>query len=87
MAMRIVIEHDTTAAITSGTVAAAASVETENGGAAPAASAADAAGDHDGGGPPQWLLDALGRTKSAPGAGTDAMSDATDGGAAPRNTE
>ena len=48
--MRIVIEHDTTAAITSGTSAAAASVEAENAGVAPAASVADAAGDRDGSG-------------------------------------
>ena len=81
--MRIVIEHDTAAAITPGASTAIASGEAANAGTAPTASAADATGDHDGGGPPEWLLDAVGRTMDAPGAGSEPPSDASDGGAGP----
>lgn len=82
--MRIVIEHDTTATVTSGAPGVAAPGEAENAGGAPEASTADSAGGEDGGGPPQWLLDAVGRAMEADQMAPGTTVDAADAGAAPQ---
>jgi hypothetical protein len=83
--MRIIIEDGPASTVAPAASGVVVSSEAENAGSGPTAAGGDVtAGDRDGGGPPQWLLDAVGRTIEAEGAATGMTSDAADGGSGPQ---